>query len=464
MSAHTDSSGLTFTCAGQNSVAQFSALTTAYLGMRRETGALLKQLLTDDPDMPMALCAKGYFCKLLANSKQSDRAKKIAIDLAQRVQSLELDIREKKHIAALGAWCNGQLDQATALWEEILLDHPLDALALRLAHYMHFYLGDGENMRDSVARVLPHWSEEQVDYGYVLGMQAFGFEETGDFAKAEQLGRLASEINPADAWSVHAVAHVMEMNGRYREGVEWVQGLESDWSTTNNFRFHLYWHQSLYYLEQGDYSAALELFDRQIASDIENDFNLDMCNAVSLLVRLQLHGVDVGERWHSLLAIAETHVEDDDMVFISLHYLMAALWNKQSELVKRFMQCFGRWSRENTTQGEIAARIGFGLARGLEWAQQGAHQKTITALMPLCQIWNEVGGSKAQMDLFSMVLLDAYAHAADPAEAKRIFARMEKEKSHSRWFWQQYSTVLQRTGDESEAVKAQQIAEQLASN
>src|SRR5690606_16865216 len=116
-----------------------------------------------------------------------------------------------------------------------------DGLALRLAHFTHFYSGDPRRMRDSVARILPLWSSDHRDYGFLLGMYAFGLEENGEYAKAEDFGRRAVERNPADAWSVHAVAHVLEMTGRSAEGIEWVNGLEKSWSTVNNFRFHLYW-------------------------------------------------------------------------------------------------------------------------------------------------------------------------------------------------------------------------------
>ena len=59
---------------------------------------------------------------------------------------------------ALGAWTAGDWQGAIGCWERILLDHPTDLLALRLAHYGHFYLGDPRRLRDSTARVLPSWS------------------------------------------------------------------------------------------------------------------------------------------------------------------------------------------------------------------------------------------------------------------------------------------------------------------
>lgn len=47
--------------------------------------------------------------------------------------------------------------KAADVWEDILVDHPTDMLALKFAHDAYFYMGAQVPMRDSVARVLPYW-------------------------------------------------------------------------------------------------------------------------------------------------------------------------------------------------------------------------------------------------------------------------------------------------------------------
>ena len=79
-------------------------------------------------------------------------------------------------------------------------------------------------------------------YGYVLGMYAFGLEETANYAGAEATGRRALELNPRDPWAVHAVAHVMEMQGRLRDGIDWLTTRQADWSVDNGLAFHNWWH------------------------------------------------------------------------------------------------------------------------------------------------------------------------------------------------------------------------------
>lgn len=53
-------------------------------------------------------------------------------------------------------WCRA-LSKACDVWEEILVEHPTDMLALKFAHDGFFYLGYQTQMRDSVARVMPYY-------------------------------------------------------------------------------------------------------------------------------------------------------------------------------------------------------------------------------------------------------------------------------------------------------------------
>src|SRR5690606_15235043 len=105
------------------------------------------------------------------------------------------------------AWLDGELARAVELWGAVALDHPHDSLAIQLAHLGDFYLGQSQMLRDRIARVLPYWSEAVPGYGYILGMHAFGLEETNLYARAEETGRLALALEPRDPWAVHAVAH-----------------------------------------------------------------------------------------------------------------------------------------------------------------------------------------------------------------------------------------------------------------
>ncbi|MEM9430520.1 MAG: tetratricopeptide repeat protein [Pseudomonadota bacterium] len=454
MRQHVDPQGLRVTSAVAESAAGFARLTSSYLGFRPETGGILKDLLAADPDMPMARCAEGYFAKLIGSANHSARAEGISAGLGAVMDAAGANERERAHGAALAAWCAGDLDRTTRIWEDILLEHPQDGLALRLAHFTHFYSGDGRRMRDSLARILPLWSEDHPDYGFLLGMYAFGLEESREYEKAERYGRDAVARNPRDAWSVHAVAHVLEMTERHSEGIEWVAGLEQDWSTVNNFRFHLYWHKCLYHLERGEFAEVLALYDEQVVSDIASDFYLDICNCSSLLWRLEMFGVDVGDRWVTLAEVARGHLEDTDLIFVSLHYLMALIAGGDRDAADRMIEGFRRWSTLDATQARICADVGLGIAEGLRHAREGRFADAVRSMEPVRYGLSRVGGSWAQRDVFHMILLDAAKSSDDALRARALFAERLGDKVHSSWTWTNYGDILGTLGQREEAALA----------
>ena len=138
-------------------------------------------------------------------------------------------------------------------------------------------------LRDRIARALPQWSADQPGYHVLLGMYAFGLEETGDYVRAEKQGRTAVELNPRDGWAQHAVAHVMEMQGRQREGIAWMSANPDAWATDSFFQVHNWWHLALYYLELGEVEEVLRLFDGPIHGSRSN-LVLDMIDALGVVV------------------------------------------------------------------------------------------------------------------------------------------------------------------------------------
>src|SRR5262249_11085507 len=155
--------------------------------------------------------------------------------------------REHGHVAACRAWLDGDWQRAVELWGRVAIDYPRDSLAIQLAHLGDFYLGQSAMLRDRIARVLPAWDHDRPGYGYTLGMHAFGLEECGEYALAEGAGCRALLAERRDPWAIHAVAHVMEMQGRLAEGVSWLLEREGDWAHDNGFAFHNWWHRALYH-------------------------------------------------------------------------------------------------------------------------------------------------------------------------------------------------------------------------
>ena len=109
----------------------------------------------------------------------------------------------------------------------------------------------------------PKWGSDLPGYGTVLSCHCFSLEECGDYAAAEPSGRAAIAIDPGDIWGTHAVAHIMEMQGRHAEGIAWLDELERHWQGGNNLLHHLWWHRALFHLERREFDAVLDLYDQR---------------------------------------------------------------------------------------------------------------------------------------------------------------------------------------------------------
>src|SRR5205807_4115176 len=268
------------------------------------------------------------------------------------------------------------------------------------------YLGESPGMRDAVAAALPHWDDAVPGYGYLLGCYAYGLEESGDYARADEFGRRAVEINPSDIWAAHAVAHVAEMQGRRQEGLAWITHGADYWRECNNFSFHLRWHEALFRLDLEEHDRVLDVYDREVRAEKSDEY-LDIANAVSLLWRLEQAEVDVGARWRELAERARLHIDDHSLVFVDLHYLMALAAAGDATAVEQFVHSCERFAIEESTESKVMADVGLPLARAVVAHRRGAFASVVDQLLSRRNDFRRIGASHAQRDIFDQLLVDA---------------------------------------------------------
>jgi tetratricopeptide (TPR) repeat protein len=433
MGIYPDQRGLMVTAESAAVLELFDRTIEHFLGLKADTGDCLKAVFEAEPEMPMAHCLKGYFMKLLCAASYEAKAKEASIAANAFSAKYAVSDREQAHIDALAAWVRGDLTGARDRWESILINYPLDVLALRLGHFIHFYLGDASGLRDSVARVYPCWDEKIPGYGFVTGYYAFGHEECGAYERAEVLGRKAVEINPADIWSTHAVAHVMEMNGRHGDGIAWLEVLSPNWTECNNFAYHAWWHLALFYLERGDSKRVLDLYDLHIRADETDDY-LDMANAISLLWRLDEGGVEVGERWVELGDKAVQKAQDRVFAFHDAHYLMALSYAGKATEANDMLQAMAE-DFVPGIEGAIYEALGGPLCNAIMAYALGDYDVAVDGLYPIRRELYRIGGSHAQRDLFARLLISAGLKAGRFALVRALLAERVEQNPNSAWGW-----------------------------
>jgi tetratricopeptide (TPR) repeat protein len=380
------------------------------------TGPDLNRVIADDPDFALAQVIRGISCLLLGRSEMVAVAWEAFGAAKQAAKNRDPTAREMTYLHALEDWLQGRPSEAAHRMEALLETHPQDALAMKLVQAIHFVLGKSQKMRSSVERLLPHWDAHPAR-GYLLGCHAFALEETGDYAAAERAGKLGVSLAPQDAWGLHAVAHVYDMTARAAEGLAWLDGREESWAHCNNFRFHVWWHRALMYLDLGQYDAALHLYDSEIRADRTDDYR-DISNAASLLSRLEIEGIAVGNRWEELADLAENRATDGCLAFADLHYLLALIGGERDVAAARLVAGMAKARAAESEAKKIISHPGLKVAQGLQSFAAGEYSIAWLHLQhaqaDLCQI----GGSHAQRDVFARITIEAalrggYADAAE---------------------------------------------------
>ena len=454
-----DERGLEVTAANAESVSRFDDAVNGYLTISRDTMGLLNAALDADAGLAMGHCLKGYMQALANKPEWSDR---IAASLAAAKKSLEergATPREKEHVEALQALYSGNFLLAIAIWEGILVDHPLDAVALKIAHLHYFRLGDIPNLRDTGARVAHAWNASVPGYGYFLGIRAFGLMETGDYRAAEDLGTRAVELVPRDLYAIHAVTHIHEMEGRWRDGLEWLDNPSLDWDFWNNFRFHVWWHYGLFLIELERYDEALAHYDARVRSE-KTDFPTDTASAISTLWRLEAVGVDVGERWHELADLAEQRLDDHLFAYFDGHTMVALAADGRDEAARRMLASLQHVKTDDdVTQTRIIAEIGVPLCNAIHAYYVGDYDAAVDLMMPIRNDLFRIGGSHVQRDIFVQTLLQAALRSDRAAVARALLAERVALKPNSGISRKLYARALEDGGDATAAAAARNRAQ-----
>ena len=266
MSVFTDQRGIAYTAASQDAVDCFDTTMDEYTHFGTGTGERLKKTLAADPEFPMAHVLRGCFMQLFCVPALTEKAKQSLAKAREAAVDRGVDEREGHHMEALDAWIAGDLRGAVGHWESILL-RPTPRYACREScpSSCIFTSATAAVCATPSLAFCTHGNPTYRVTPMCSACTRSVLEESGDYRSAEDAGRLAAEKDPADPWSVHAVAHVLEMQDRRHDGIAWLRGLESHWNASNNFRFHLWWHLALCHLELEQYEEVLHLYDNGVS-------------------------------------------------------------------------------------------------------------------------------------------------------------------------------------------------------
>ena len=428
---YTDTRGHLLTATSSDAAAACSLAMDHYMERKSDVSSQLQSALEHDPECAVAHAIQG----LMLHGARHLAFKPMVAESLQQAQQFESGIseREQLYVRALEFAHAGQLTKTVSCYESILDKNPTDGFALSLCQAELFWLGDMNRSLAASSLVAEHWNESVAGYGEYLAMRAFDLEEAGQYQQAEQCGRIAVDMNPANIWATHAVAHVMYMQGRHSEGVDWISSLQTHWQDVGQMQFHVWWHKCLFHLERGEYEAVLQGYDEWVRNrdhalvQALPDLYIDLQNGASMLWRLEFAGIDVGSRWHEMAELVVHRLDDVANPFTSAHFavILSAVgdFDSCSKLIGAMQNII---SDQSITLSEHYAKAGLPAAQAAVAHRKKDYQSVVALLHPVRHDLWMMGGSHAQQDLFFQMLVDATAHTGDKAAVSLLLNEIEQ--------------------------------------
>jgi hypothetical protein len=251
-------------------------------------------------------------------------------------------------------------------------------------------------------------------------MAAFAWEQCHLLEQAEAAARHALAIQPKEPWAQHALAHVMITQGRITEGRDFMASVSGHLDGPELVHGHAQLvAPGAVFAGAGPPPTVLDLYDRQVWGVVKA-YSQDQIGAVSLLARLELAGVDVGDRWQDVADHLELRGDDHVLPFLDLQYLYGLARAGRASAGPRLarLEAFAArapaWSRMAWQQVAVPA------ARGLLAHAHGDWRGAVEGLGQALPQLQTIGGSHAQRDLFEQLHLDALLRAGRWSSAQHL--------------------------------------------
>lgn len=388
----------------------------------QKTSVNILETVEQHPDSVLANIYAGMLWMFLERPEAVEKS----LPFAENAEALKpTHPREIALLHWLQAWQAYDFKKVLKLGRTICEDYPQDLAFLKMMQYHAFNAAEFDLMLELALA----GEEANAHLAPVHSMIAFGYEQQHKMVEAAEAAERALSIDRNEPWAHHALAHVHLSQGTANEGRTMMLESSPSWENLNSFMFtHNWWHIALFDLALGETTSALEIYDQRCWG-VQPDYSQDQIGAVSLLARLELMGIEVGDRWEALQPFLETRNKDVLQPFLTLQYLYGLARGgspKCEELIEAIRE---QASNPLVSQDKnLWVDVAIPAAEGLVAHAHQDYERASTLLGSVRRSLIKIGGSHAQRDLFEQILLDARLRSGQwEAARKTIEHRMQWE-------------------------------------
>jgi hypothetical protein len=192
---------------------------------------------------------------------------------------------------------------------------------------------------------------------------------------------------------------------------------------------------------------------------VNSETYVDVSNQAALLKRMQLSGIDVGERWQALAEHAKKRIHDHMLPFRDAHFSLALAAGGAFDAARHHIESMAEFSAQGAGwRAEATRDILIPLCEGMLAYEAGDYDKATDLFWPLRHEIVHIGGSHAQRDLFAQIICDAASRSSKLPLARSLLSERVLSRGTHRRNWQAYANVLEASGDAKGAEAARQQA------
>ncbi|MCE9521346.1 MAG: tetratricopeptide repeat protein, partial [Alphaproteobacteria bacterium] len=409
-----DAHNLTVTTAHASTVAAYNMYAADWIGYGKHVRSIFTAAEAD-PDcafvnahaaaVHMALEAAPGFRKARLHLT---RARKTARDASPR---------ERAFVSAVYEWWKGNTRGALNTLRALVAEHPADIVAAKWAQYLAFNLGDANATRDIAQTIMAaHRMTAEA-----WGLLAFGYEQTDELALAEEAARRALSLKRSEPWAHHALAHVMDAQGRIDEGIEFLTDISHTWADRGIFiREHNFWHLALMHLDRDEPVRALQIYDDHLWGEWP-EFAQEQIGAISALWRLEMRGTYVGARWNPIVDKVVERWHEHILPFHDLHFAYALARGGRRQETRAFLDSMARHGEKDDSG--VWDSVALPCAHGLVAYAEHRYQMAADLIGPVLGRLQHIGGSHAQRDVFTQTWIDAALKAGQNSSVADVLHR-----------------------------------------
>ena len=412
---------LPVTAASPTALEAYDHAVHGLLGWDARALALFRAATEADPGLALAHAGAGV-CLFLEERFDEARA---AVEIA-RASAAGQTARERGHVEALALLVNGKSADAERVMREHLEAYPRDLMVLQRLYFIWFWQGRFPEMLELTSRLCRHYAGDS----FVPGLHAFALEQAGRCDEAVRVAAGALRRNERDAWAVHAFAHAVYEMAAFETGLTRLPAAIHPCQHLGWFKNHLIWHLTLMHLSRGDYERALTL-SRTVFERAPSSIPGDLHDSISLLWRLALCGIDVSDRWKPFTDIARERLTRPALWFHVAHLAMALAGGGDWAAAER--QVANLRERAPKDRSGLIAEVVLPLVEGVHAFGRGDYRRAGELIEPLRARFIELGGSRAQRDVFDDTLLEACFRAGEVHRAQRLLAQRVARRPDRYW-------------------------------